>query len=316
MFNKLGTKGLLIAAIVLAAIWLFSKYGLGDGKGTVRSTVVELDTASLTGITIKPRRMKGAALEFERKDGHWTVKDSVGTYTVDELSLNVALSGFQRLRTLRLAGSMAKHATKYELTDTLRTSITFRSAGSAPLTVHCGLVNTEAREAGETFVNVEGEDDIHVIEGTITRALDQPTATWREHILIGGNPAEWRKVQLRFGDGTGYDLVRNGDAWTLNNEPVDPNRLDQFLKALNQGRSTRYADNADVAGYAPSYSITIDRGTSTPLVAEVFDTGTHLVLINRDRPYLKFWLDRERDMSRLYRPAEYLLNKQQAHPAH
>ena len=39
MFNKLGTKGLLIAVIILAGIWLFGKYGIGDKKGTVRSVV-------------------------------------------------------------------------------------------------------------------------------------------------------------------------------------------------------------------------------------------------------------------------------------
>ena len=211
---------------------------------------------------------------------------------------------------------MAKHAAKYELTDTARTSITFRFAEREPITVHCGLVNTEAREAGETFVNVEGEDDIHVIEGTITRALDQPTASWREHVLIGGKPAEWRKVQLRFGDGSGYELVRTGETWTIGGENTNPDRTDQFMKSLSEGRSSRYADKADVTGLAPVYSITIEEAQGRSVVVEVFDVGAYLVLIKRDRPDLKFWLDRERDMSRLYRPAEYLLGKPQPHPAH
>lgn len=316
MFNKLGAKGPLLVAVALALLWGLSKIGTGGGKGTMRSVVVHVDTAQLTSVTIVPRRLKGAALEFQRTDGQWTVKDSAGTYTVDKASFDMALSGFQNMRTLRLGGSMAKHAAKYELTSTLRTSITFRSAGKAPVTVHCGLVDMEAREAGESFVNVDGEDEIHVVEGSVTRALDQPTSSWREHILIGGNPANWQKVQLRFGDGTGYDLVRTGEQWTVGNEPADQERIGQFLKSLSKGSSSRYADKTDVAGSLPTYSITIHQTQGDPIIVEVFDTGTELVLIRRDRPELKFWLDRERDMSRLYRPAEYLLNKPSAHPAH
>lgn len=316
MFNRIGIKGLLIAAALLAGLWLYSTYGGGEGRGTVRSVVVEVDTTELTSVTIRPRGLKGAVLEFQRTGGKWTVKDSTGTYTVDKASFDMALRGFQRLRTLRMGGSMAKHASKYELADTTRTSITFRSRNGSPVTVNCGLVNTEAREAGETFVNVDGEDHIHVIEGSITRALDLPTSSWREHILIGGKPAEWRKLSLRFGDGNGYDLVRSGGSWTINGEATDPNRTDQFTKALSEGRSSRYADNADVTGLPPAYSITIEQTKGPPIVVEVFDVGAHLVLIKRDRPDLKFWLDRERDMARLFRPAEYLLNKPAAHPAH
>lgn len=316
MFNRLGTKGPLLAAVVLALIWGLSKVGAGNGKGTVRSVVVQVDTAQLMSVTIVPRRLKGATLEFQRKDGIWTVKDSTGTYAVDKASFDMALSGFQNMRTLRLGGSMSKHATKYELTDTARTSITFRWAGKEAVTVHCGSVNMEAREAGETFVNVGGEDEIHVVEGSVTRALDQPTSSWREHILIGGNPANWHKVQLRFGDGTGYDLARTGEKWTVGNEPADQERVGQFLKSLSKGSSSRYADKTDVTGFQPAYTITIQQSLGEPIVVEVFDTGTELVLIRRDRPELKFWLDRERDMSRLYRPAEYLLNRSSGHPAH
>lgn len=316
MFNKLGTKGLLLAAAVLALIWVLSSIGDGDGKGTVRSVVVQVDTAQLTSVTIVPRRLKGAALEFQRKDGQWTVKDSAGTYTVDKASFDMAMSGFHNMRTLRLGGSMAKHAAKYELTSGVRTSITFRSAVTEPVTVHCGLVDMEAREAGESFVNVEGEDEIHVIEGSVTRALDQPTSSWREHILIGGDPAQWHKVQLRFGDGTGYDLVRTDGIWTVRGEPADQERVGQFLKSLSKGSSSRYADKTDVTGFLPVYTITIQQAQGAPVIVEVFDTGSALVLVKRDRPDLKFWLDRERDMSRLYRPAEYLLKMPAAHHAH
>lgn len=148
MFTRIGTKGLLIAAALLAGLWLFSKYGGGAGRGTVRSVVVEVDTAELTSVTIRPRRLKGAELEFQRNGGMWTVTDSIGTYTVDKASFDMALSGFQRLRTLRMGGSMAKHASKYELTDSARTSITFRSGDDEPITVNCGLVNTGSARSG------------------------------------------------------------------------------------------------------------------------------------------------------------------------
>ena len=308
MFSKLGNRTLLLLAVGLLVVWGITKWNRSkDGGNTVRSSVVEIDTAALLSFSIHPKQLKHAELLFERSADGWTVRDSSGTHDADQEAVLNLLAGFTRVRTLRLAGTMEKDAVKYELGDTACTRIVFRQQEKQPVTFRAGLVDMAESEEGVTYVNMDGEPTIHAIAGGITRMLDRPKSVWRDHTLIGGDPAAWTRLTFTLPGAQGYVLQRDGTRWLLNGQPTNAERTQQFIDALSKGRNNRYADDANAAGLIPTHRLVILDHTATPTIVEIFDIGDKLVLRNSRKPKTLFALDRERDMQRFIRPAAFLL---------
>ncbi|MEO8069537.1 MAG: DUF4340 domain-containing protein [Flavobacteriales bacterium] len=311
MFSKLGTRTLLLLVAGLLAVWGISKWwNSRDGGNTLRSTVVEVDTAALRSFSILPKQLKHAEIRFDRETDGWTVGDSAGVHGADQAAVRDLLAGFAHLRTLRLAGSMEKDAVRYALGDTANTRMIFRVEGKAPLTFRVGWVDQTASQEGATFVNVEGEQDIHVISGSLTRMLDRPMSVWRDQQLIGGDPATWTRLTFTVPGGLGYSLQREGAGWLLDGKPTNAERVQQFFEALSKGRNNRYADDTKVDGLTAQYRLVIQDNATEPAIIEMFDTGGKLLLHNSRKPREVFLLDRTTDLARFFRPAQYLLEVQ------
>ncbi len=325
MFSKIGNRTLLLFGLALALVWAALKWSdRKTGGDTVRGMVMDLDTAALRSFIIKPKSLKHAELRFDRVPAGWTVTDSNGVHPADDRAVRMVLAKFMNMRTLRLAGSMEKDAAKYQLSDTACTPITF-FIGDEPVTLHTGLVNTEYSQEGVTYVRLNDAPEIHAIAGMVTRHIDVPMSNWRDHVLIGGDPTTWKRVSVEVGRVTSYTLVRDtvqmdtvaeqAPVWLLNGERTDPQRVQQFLESLSKGNSSRYADSARLDGLVPFYRLTITDSEAEPMIVEVYEVGTSLVLRNNRRPGNKFHLDSERDMQRLMRPINFLLGAP-AQPAH
>lgn len=308
MFSKLGTGRLVLLVAVLLAVWGIVKWSKSENHGnTLRSTVVEIDTAALRSFSVLPKQLRHAEIRFVREPDGWTVGDSAGMHGADQTAVKNLLAGFAHLRTLRLAGSMEKDAVKYGLGDTANTRMIFRINGKGPLMFRSGSVDQTASQAGATFVNVEGEQDIHVISGALTRMLDRPMSAWRDQQLFGGDPATWNRLTLTVPGGPGYSLHRQGDVWLLDGKPTNAGRVQQYVEALSKGRNNRYADGTKVDGLTALYRLVIQDNAEEPAVIEIFDTEGKLLLRNNRKPREVFLLDRNMDLARFYRPAEFLL---------
>ncbi len=330
MFNKISNRALLLFGLALALVWAALKWGeRKTGGDTVQGSVMELDTGAVRSFSIRPKSLKHAELRFNRTPQGWTITDSNGVHPADHRIVRNTLSKFMSIRTLRLAGTMEKDAAKYQLSDTASTPITFVVNDGEPLTLHTGLVNTEYSQEGVTYVRLNDAQEIHAVAGMLTRHIDVPISNWRDHVLIGGDPMTWKSVGVALGGVTSYTLVRDTitvdtsalpaaeapPLWRLNGEKTDPQRVQQFLGSLSKGNSSRYADSAQLDGLVPFYRLTITDNEAQPMIVEVFEVGTSLVLRNNRRPGNKFHLDSERDMQRLMRPINFLLGAP-AQPAH
>ncbi|MCB0783704.1 MAG: hypothetical protein KDC02_05645, partial [Flavobacteriales bacterium] len=75
MFNKVGTKALLLVVVVLAGLYLLAdRYSLRAKDRTFREYVVQVDTTAVVSFSLHPRRAGGDELRFERTPDGWTVQ--------------------------------------------------------------------------------------------------------------------------------------------------------------------------------------------------------------------------------------------------
>ena len=76
MFNKLGTRTLVIVAAVLGLIWfLADRFGTGSQQRTFRSEILRLDTAAVSRIRISSRVTAHKPVLLERTGAQeWLVK--------------------------------------------------------------------------------------------------------------------------------------------------------------------------------------------------------------------------------------------------
>jgi hypothetical protein len=194
MFNKLGTRTLVIVAAVLGLIWfLADRFGTGSQQRTFRSEILRLDTAAVSRIRISSRVTAHKPVLLERTGAQeWLVKYEGTEHRGSHATIQRLLSELRSLDADRMIGKMDAVKDRYDLTDSLATTVTFTVNGM-DRTLAFGK-RVQANNGPFTYVNLSGENEVYAIAGNVGGELDNKADHWRPRELMTGDPATWQRI--------------------------------------------------------------------------------------------------------------------------
>ena len=305
MFNKVGTKALLLVVVVLAGLYLLAdRYSLRAKDRTFREYVVQVDTTTVVSFSLHPRRAGGDELRFERTPAGWTVQHGDTLRPADDELVRTFLGPFTGLRAKRMVGGIKLVGERHELTDSLRNRAEFRLVNGDPVQLDIGRSTFAPGEEGAwTFVHVPGEKDVFATPGTLQMLADRILNEWRPHHLVRGDTVGFRRLTYTFPSDTGYVMELGPEGWTIDGKAADQYRLGRYLESLSGAQAMHFADDADITGLSPAYRLEIDDVDRTdPIVVEVFPWRDGFVVTSSLNPGSVMAFDAEREVPRLFRP--------------
>ncbi len=310
MFNKLGTRTLLIVAVVLGLAWfLADRFSEGSQQRTFRSEILRLDTAAVTRIRIVPRGAHRGEIVMDRKGPQqWVITFDGAEHPASHTEIQKLLTEMRALDADRMVGRLSAVEERYELADSLSTRITFTDGG-----VERSLImgkRVQANNGPFTYVTVPGEEEVYAIPGNIGSAADARPDLWRPRELITGDHNDWQRITFTYPADSGYVLERDGPGWLVDSMPADSGKVNSFLKSLTFCKAQSFADTVDVSQRVPAYSVTIEalpehRRDSTrpePIIVQAYELGFTFVITSNLHPGNVMYFDPQREMPRLFRP--------------
>jgi len=191
------TKGcFFILGGLLAILLLTIIVKIPKERSTLKSTLVDIDTAEVVKIIITPKASAGKPFEFVRENNKWTVRqDNIVSVPmkggVDNIFREVLAIGPQSLAAV---GKAAWE--EYELTDSLATRVKLlngRNKDLAELMIgkftYRQVSNPYAGYGGNniegtTYVRLSGEEEIYTVEGFLAFSFSGGFNDWRDKSLL------------------------------------------------------------------------------------------------------------------------------------
>jgi hypothetical protein len=245
----MGTKKLLVAAIVLAALsgvlWWSNKHpdwGKDKKEETAATPVlVNVPDTSLSSIDIQKR--DGSKITLERKSGKWTITAPT-PYPADQDAVSSIASALSPANADSVVEEKPSDVAKYGLT-TPSLTVTVHEKGNRTDQL---LFGDDIPAGSMVYVRVAGKPKVYAVPTSVKTSFDKSLNDLRDKRLLTFNQGQLTRVDLVSG-ATTIEFGKNGQSeWTI--VQPQPYRADNFqveelLRKLSESKMDLSATPAD-----------------------------------------------------------------------
>jgi hypothetical protein len=259
MSKRFDNKKLLYVFGILAVILLLTFiFKIPKEKSTLKVSLIDMDTNSVTRVVIIPKFSAGAPFEFVKENNMWIVKQG---NLVSKPARGAIQNIFNEIISLKPQGLAAVDKSKwieFELTDSLSTRIKFLNIKGKELAdIQIGKFTFKRPDnsygsyggnniEGTSFVRVNNEKEIYAVDGFLALSFSGKFSDWRDKSFVRFKKEDVLKVTFKFPADSSYVLRKKEPGWQVGDIEADTTTVKNYLNTLS------YLDGQDIKdGYKP-----------------------------------------------------------------
>jgi len=258
MSKKFNNKYLLIALAVLILLFVFVKfYRSVKTEKTLKTEIVQIDTAKVSKILLYPSSEKGQELAFTRHDRNWKVSNGKILAETEKSAVKNLLATIHEIKSKRLASRTKDKWAEYQVTDSAATRIRVFEGEKENLNLYVGKFTYQQVNdpnggygrggvIGTSYVRLANENEVYAVDGFLTFSFNQPFNRWRDQSFIRLNKSDVTKLTFRYPSDSSFVVERNGKKWMIDNQLIDSVKFSDYLSMLSNKKASNFED-----GYTP-----------------------------------------------------------------
>ena len=284
MFNKVSNKSLLVifgVLIIFAVLYVIVESG--QGERSFKTDIVHIDTSKVTAISIYPKAANHQEVKLykEGKD-NWKVNlDNNKTASVPETKVKSLLGMLVKIKPTRVAAQDKSKWSEFQV-DTAGIRVKVYEGGDNTLDLIVGKFSFQQPRQMNTFVRLNGENEVYETQGFLGMALNQKADYYRNNTLIEGDPSNWNKLTFTYPDSS-FELVKNENKWTINGIKTDSAKTASYLRTISHLTSTAFEDNvtSNTLGKA-AQTLTIESTSGEGIVLAAYQNNSDVILTSTE----------------------------------
>lgn len=263
MFNKINTKYLIVAFVVLLIVFLLVKRSDNKkGARTFDPVLTQIEFENVTNISIQPK-MGGAIISLFKENDQWKVRQSDKTYHASESSVENVINILNESRKDRLAAVSDSKWKQYEVTDSLGTRVTingnkevladiiigrfsYRQATQNP-NMQNPQMQQQPRGVATSYVRTADEKEVFAINGFLSMNFNQGMQGFRDRTVLKGNKSQWSKITVTQPGDSSFVLEKQAGKWLLNNASADSISVVNFLTGISNLTAYDFSDETAIS---------------------------------------------------------------------
>ncbi|HEY6906278.1 MAG TPA: DUF4340 domain-containing protein [Ignavibacteriaceae bacterium] len=283
MFNKVSNKNLVIVLgvlIIIAAVYIIIESNRGEG--TFKANLVDIDTLKVTAVSIYPRATNHREVRLYKEGKNWKVKlDNNLTADVPENKIKTLLTLLVQVKPTRVAAQDKSRWAEFKV-DTAGTRVKVFEGNDNTLDLIVGKFSFQQPRQMNTFVRLNGEDEVYETEGFLDMALNQKPDYYRNNVLVNEDPANWKKLTFTYPDSS-FELIKDNNSWTISGNKTDSAKTANYLRTLSHLSSTSFVDNpSDAETGHVKYTLTIESGALGGIVISAYGDSTGTIVASSE----------------------------------
>jgi hypothetical protein len=290
MFSNIKTKwligafGVLLILSVLAIVSNNSKSTLSRNR-TFNSVLTDFDTTKVSQIYIYPK-FKKEPIVLTKNGEDWKVAIDNKKYNADPNIIKGMLNTLITLRATRLAAKSKSQWAEFELTDSAASRVQLVAGKKTVVDLYMGKFSYQQpkntnpydyyRQQGKmtSYVRLAGKKEVFAVEGLLAMSFNRQANDFRNRTIIRSNKETWNRLAFSGPDKT-YDLVKKGNAWTVDGIAADSASVAKYLGSLAYLSNSNFVEASVMASDKPMYTLSIEgENLPKPIKLNAFPADT------------------------------------------
>jgi Domain of unknown function (DUF4340) len=323
MSNRFNNKRLLIVLSVLAAgLILTMLLKIPKERATFKSSIASFDTASVTRIILNNRISNGNTVEFDRKDGKWTVQQGNIVSATQQGAVDNLFGEVLNIKPQSLASVDKSKWKDFDLTDSLATRIKFlNSRGKVLADIMIGKLDFKQSDkpiGGYSGNNVQitsyvrpyNSNEVYAVDGLLQFSFNIKFDDWRDKTFIRTSKNDITDIRFIYPADSSYNLIREDSVWYSGSLKADSAGIEDYLNSLGYMNGQEIKDGFKPAS-PPVYQLFIEGKNSLKLSVNCYagENDGEFILNSSLNPGVYYKSKKNGIFSQVFRPQNRFARK-------
>jgi Domain of unknown function (DUF4340) len=324
MSNRFNNRRLLILLSVLAAVLILTMLlKIPKEKATFISSIASFDTASVSRIILNNRISNGNTVEFDRRNGKWTVQQGNIVSATQEGAVENLFGEVLNIRPQSLAAVDKSKWKEFDLTDSLATRIKFlNSRGKVLADIMIGKLDLKQSDkpiGGYSGNNVQitsyvrpyNSNEVYAVDGLLQFSFNIKFDDWRDKTFIRTVKNDITDIRFIYPADSSYNLNRKDSVWYSGSVKADSSCIAEYLNSLALMNGQEIKDGFKPAS-APVYQLLIEGGNSLKLSVNCYagENTSEFILNSSLNPDVYFKSKKNGIFNQLFKSQNRFVRKQ------
>jgi hypothetical protein len=224
--------GAILVVLVAAAVIVLRQPGEQSTSGESIATLIDYDSTAVDKLEILSPT--NGHIVLEKEGDVWNITHPMRYRAAEYLALRAVGTG----RSIKLKSLISTNPEKQDVfaVDSAGMLVRFYEKGIEKGGVRVGKATPSFTE---TYVRLEGSNDVHIADGMLGSVYDRKVKDWRDKGIYRAPREAITDVKLQYGDTT-ISIVLTDSLWTCDGTPIgEPT---SFLAALSKFETEEFVD--------------------------------------------------------------------------
>lgn len=262
MLKGLSNVKLFMILGGLVAVYLIIQFTGGkERSSSLRSTLVEIDTAEVSSLQIEK---DGSVLMIEKvNDTDWLVELENGKkVTAKASAVKNSLSTLMTIKPSRLASKDPGKWKDYQV-DSAGTRVKVIEGSDTTLDIILGRFGVKDQRSYHTFVRLSEDDEVYSVDNFMSISFSTDAASFREQMFFRTKKDSIHTISFNYPD-SAFSLTKSEELWLVDGVNADSTQTATYVNKLNYTTSKNFVDDVEVFG-DPVLTITFQANSEDDL---------------------------------------------------
>jgi hypothetical protein len=293
MSNRFNNKRLLLLLCGLITILLVTVVvKIPKENATLKSKLVEFDTSLVSKIILIPPITKGAAFEFYKENGRWSVQQSSIISATQEGAVQNLINDALGLKPQSLAAVNKSSWKEFEITDSLATRLKFLDKkGKTLADIMVGKLNFKQQEnpysgyggnnvQATSFVRLYSEQKVYEVDGLMSFSFNTKFDDWRDKTFIKAKRNDITGIRFIYPADSSFSLNKKENLWQIDGRIADSTTVANYLASFGLLDGENFKDNYKPVT-SPVYQLSVEGNNLLNVTVKGFkEEGTEEYVLN------------------------------------
>jgi hypothetical protein len=319
MTKRVNNLQLLYIFLALVVIFIGVKwYQKSHLEKTLKTDLVDIDTAKVTKLFLYPACEKGTEIQFFKEGKEWKVKkDKI----ISEAEDNAVRNLLNSLAILKVKALVSKDKNKwndYQVNDVSGTRVKVFEGKKKTADLYIGRFTYEQSNnsyqmyggggvVGSTYVRVADENETYLVDGFLAFSFNQAFNMFRKQSIARFEPQQIQKLQFTYPGDSSFVVIQENNKWKINGELADSSKVVSYLNSLSNKNSADFNDHF-VAKAAPAYILNLSEKSNKSISIRAYELNRDSFAVNSSyNPNSFFSFQRKNLLSEIFVSKQYFL---------
>ncbi len=305
MSKKLNNRNLIIILVVLIGVFVFIRfYRASRSDSSMRTDIVEVDTAKVSSILIYPNSQKGTEIKIYKEGKNWKVTNGKIVSDMESDMVQNLSNTIIGMKALRLAARSKDKWGEFQVNDSAGTRVKVLEGKKIVADFVVGKFTYQQSPnpygqyggggggvTGTTFVRNYDEDEIYAVNGFLTFTFNQEFNSWRTRKLSKVNTSDVSKVIFKNLGDSSATLTFDGSKPMVNGQLADSTKVASYLQSLSNKNGDAFNDEFIANAAFPVYELTVEGKNMLPINIKAYAKDSMFVVNSSANPKAFFNMD-------------------------